>query len=111
MPKYLPAYAKYDLLFSPQRIPALKDMRGKKWRVLVSMVAELPETHPDALALALTVIELSGCETCEKDSYRAQLGCATCARRTLLRFKGTDDMLLREFEPAREKIITPSSLP
>ncbi len=105
MPKHLPAYAKYDLLFSPQRISALKDIRGRKWRMLASMVAELPETHPDALALSLTVIQLSGCETCEKDSYRAQLGCATCARRSLVSFKGSDEALLRDFETARKKII------
>ncbi len=104
MSDHLPAYAQYDLFFSPQRISALKGLRGKKWQTLVIKTATLPETHPDALALSLTVIELCGCDTCEKDSYRAQLGCTACARRTLQGFKGEDSELLILFEDSRAKI-------
>ena len=104
MSNHLPAYAKYDLFFSPQRISALKGIRGKTWQRLVAQAAERSKTHSDALALSLTVIEICGCATCEKDSYRAQMGCATCARRTLQSFKGNDDELLDSVEESHTKI-------
>jgi hypothetical protein len=50
------------------------------------------------------MINLSSCLTCDLDSYRASLGCCTCARRSISAFKGSDEDLIRLFEEAREEI-------
>jgi hypothetical protein len=63
------AYNKYELLFTPHLIPGLRDLRDTEWQRLIDSLAELPETHPDALAFSLMMIDLDGCLTCEMDSY------------------------------------------
>lgn len=98
------AYSKYELLFTPHLIPTLRDLRGAEWEGLVDTLSDLPETHPDALAFSLMMIDLDGCLTCEMDSYRAQRGCAQCARQAVLSFKGTDTQLIRRFDQAKQEI-------
>ena len=44
------------------------------------------------------MIKLGSCLTCDLDSYRASLGCCTCARRTVSGFKGDDVALLELYE-------------
>lgn len=97
-------YQKYELLFTPHLIPRLRDLRGEEWRKLIEYLATLPETHPDALAFSLMMIKLNSCLTCEMDSYRAQRGCALCARQAVVSFKGTDKQLLQRYERARREI-------
>ena len=46
------------------------------------------------------MIKLGSCLTCDLDSYRASLGCCTCARRTVSGFKGDDVALLELYERA-----------
>ena len=98
------AYNKYELLFTPHLIPELEDLRGEEWRSLVGSVSKLPETHPDALAFSLMMIDLDGCLTCEMDSYRAQRGCALCARQAITSFKGTDSQLINHFYRVQSQI-------
>jgi hypothetical protein len=50
------------------------------------------------------MINIGGCLTCDLDSYRASLGCATCAKRTIGSFKGTDKVLKKQFEDARKEV-------
>jgi hypothetical protein len=38
------------------------------------------------------------------DSYRAQRGCALCARQSVLSFKGTDKELIQRYERAKKEI-------
>jgi hypothetical protein len=97
-------YRKYDLLFTPQLIPQLRNLRGEEWKKLIDDLAKLPVTHPDALAFAMMMIKLGACLTCEMDSYRAQRGCAACARQTILSFKGSDIQLIKRYEKARQAI-------
>lgn len=97
-------YRKYDLLFTPHLIPELRDLRGEEWAKLIDHLGTLPETHPDALAFSLMMINLGGCLPCEMDSYRAQRGCALCARQTILSFKGTDKQLMKQYEKAQQVI-------
>lgn len=94
-------YRKYDLLFTPRLIPKLRNLRGEEWARLIDSLTGLPETHPDALAFSVMMIKLGGCLPCEMDSYRAQRGCATCARHTILSYKGNDKQLIRRYESAR----------
>jgi len=95
-------YRKYDLLFTPHLIPQLRNLRGEEWAKLIDYLAALPELHPDTLSFAVMMINLGGCLTCEMDSYRAQRGCAMCARQTILSYKGNDSQLINRYEKARK---------
>jgi hypothetical protein len=79
-------------------------MRGAEWQKLVNRIAELPDTHEDSLAFALMMIQLSGCLNCDLDSYKASLGCCTCAKRAINAFKGSDKQLVRKFEEAQAQL-------
>jgi len=98
------AYRKYNLLFTPKLIPHLRDLRGDEWAKLVDRLSHLPETHPDALAFSLMMIDLGNCLNCEMDSYRAQRGCALCARQSIVNFKGSDNKLLSLYEQACQQM-------
>ncbi|MDX1524211.1 MAG: hypothetical protein R3264_21455 [Anaerolineae bacterium] len=97
-------YQRYNLLFTPNLIPSLRNLRSKAWATLIDSLTGLPETHPDALAFSLMMIDLSSCLSCEMDSYRAQKGCAHCARQTIISFKGTDEQLIKRFEHTRKSL-------
>ena len=94
-------YQKYELLFTPHLIPKLRDLRGEAWQELIDYVSTLSETHPEALGFSMMMIRINSCLTCEMDSYRAQRGCALCARQSILSFKGTDKQLLQRFARAK----------
>jgi len=51
------------------------------------------------------MIKFNSCLTCDLDSYRASLGCSTCAKRMIAGFKGSDKALQRKFDEAREEVI------
>jgi hypothetical protein len=97
-------YGKYELLFTPRLIPRLRNLRGEEWARLIDSLALLPETHPDALAFCMMMIELVSCLSCEMDSYRAQRGCAVCAQQMVISFKGNDKQLIKRYELARNGI-------
>ena len=93
-------YRNYDLLFTPRLIPQLSNLRGEEWSKLIDYLSNLPNTHPDALGFSMMMVQLGGCLPCEMDNYRAQRGCATCARHTISSFKGTDAELLHHYQDA-----------
>jgi hypothetical protein len=101
-------YGKYDLLFTPRLIPRLRNLRGEEWAKFIDSLSTLPETHPDALAFCLMMIQLGSCLSCEMDSYRAQRGCAVCAQQTVISFKGSDKQLIKRYEHARNSFIEQS---
>jgi hypothetical protein len=93
-------YPDSEILFPPRCIEQLSDLRGPKWQELAQRVAQLPHNHEDVLAFGLLMIRLGSCLTCDLDSYRASLGCCTCARRTVSGYKEDDASLLELFEKA-----------
>ncbi|MFO7741844.1 MAG: hypothetical protein R6X31_05960 [Anaerolineae bacterium] len=97
-------YPDSEILFAPHCIPELRDLRGPRWATLVERVASLPDGHIDVLGFSLTVVELSSCLTCDLDSYRATLGCCTCAQRSVSGFKGTDTELITLFREKRDQV-------
>jgi hypothetical protein len=99
-------YPDSEILFPSRCIPQLRDLRGDKWAELVDRVAELPDGHEDVLAFGSLMIKLASCLTCDLDSYRASLGCCTCAKRTVADFKGSDNDIVKQFEKAREEVRT-----
>ncbi len=97
-------YPDSEILFPPRCIPQLRDLRGPEWAELVDHIATLPDGHEDVLGFSLMMIKLGSCLTCDLDSYRASLGCCTCARRTVAGFKSLDKDIIRLFEEAREEV-------
>jgi hypothetical protein len=93
-------YPRSEILFPHQCVSTLRDLRGPLWQELVDRVASLPDTHEESLAFALMMIELAGCLDCDLDSYKASLGCCTCAKRTINAFKGSDKALLQLYQKA-----------
>ncbi len=98
-------YPESEILFPTRCINQLVGLRGPEWRALIERIAALPETHEDSLAFSLMMIKFNSCLTCDLDSYRASLGCTTCAKRMVSGFKGSDKLLLRRFEEARQEVI------
>jgi len=97
-------YPDSEILFPSRCIPQLRDLRGPKWAELVDHVATLPDGHEDVLGFSLMMIRLGSCLTCDLDSYRASLGCCTCACRSVGGYKGSDKELIRQFEETREEV-------
>ena len=97
-------YPDSEILFPTRCIPVLRDLRGDEWRDLIQEVLKRPEDHEDTLGFSLMMIRLGGCLTCDLDSYRASLGCATCSKRTVAGFKGTDKALVKKFKDARKEV-------
>jgi hypothetical protein len=97
-------YPDSEILFPPRCIEQLSDLRGPRWQELARRVAQLPHNHEDVLAFGLLLIRLGSCLTCDLDSYRASLGCCTCARRTVSGFKEDDASLLDLYEKALAEV-------
>ena len=93
-----------EILFPHKSVSALSTVRETKWRELARRVASLPEDHPDSLAFSLMMIKQCSCLDCNPDRYKALMGCAACAKRTVAGYKGLDDMLLRSFQKARDEV-------
>lgn len=98
-------YPRSEILFPHRCVASLKRLRGPKWQAMVEKIAALPETHADALAFSLLMIKLNKCLNCDLGSYKASLGCCTCARRAVNSFKGTDGQLIKKFETAKKDLL------
>ena len=92
-----------DLLFSSRLISGLRSLRGVSWQELVDRLANLDHLEQERLAFVLLMVHLSGCVTCQADSYKAMRGCALCSQQTLKRFRGSDQMLMEKF--AESKVV------
>ncbi len=99
-------YPDSEILFPPRCIYQLRDLRGPKWQALVARILTMPPNHEEAIAFGLMMSKLGSCLTCDLDSYRASLGCCTCARRTISGFKGDDQSLLELYQKALSDVRT-----
>lgn len=97
-------YPDSEILFPPRCIEQLGDLRGPKWQTLVQRITDLPHSHEEVLAFGLMMIRLSSCLTCDLDSYRASLGCCTCARRSVSGYKEDDNSLLELYAKSLEDV-------
>ena len=98
-------YPRTEILFPHRSISALKGVREGQWQKLVERVAALPETHEDSLAFSLMMIKVCDCMNCDLGSYKASLGCSTCARRAISALKGSDRILIRHFKRAKREVL------
>jgi hypothetical protein len=93
-----------EMLFPMRVVPSLADLRGVAWKRLIARVGELEEDHPEALAFGLMMVRISGCVSCQADSFRALRGCTYCARQAIMRYRGGDQELLCKYEKSRKEI-------
>ena len=98
-------YPRTEILFPHRSISALKGLRDGKWQKLVERVAALPETHEDSLAFSLMMIRVCNCMNCDLGSYKASLGCSTCARRAISALKGSEINMMRHIPRAKREVL------
>jgi hypothetical protein len=94
-----------DLLFPSRAIEPLRKLRGEEWEELIDNLLNLDPVDPDRVAFVLFMVRLSGCTTCQSDSFRAMRGCVVCATNTVKRHKGSDQNLIELFNDAKKEII------
>ncbi|NLE76973.1 MAG: hypothetical protein GX605_09510 [Chloroflexi bacterium] len=97
-------YPKNEIMFPHKSIASLRMLRGPEWQALADRVAKLPETDEESLAFCLMLIRICECLNCDLGSYKASLGCNTCARRAAGSTKANDADLLEQFARARQDV-------
>ena len=98
-------YPESEILFPTRCIPGLQRLRDEKWDELVERIMSVSETDADSLAFSYMMIKLCKCLRCDLGSYRASLGCCTCAQRAIKGFKSSDRALMRYYARARREIM------
>ncbi len=93
-----------EVLFPVRLIPHLRQLRGPVWQRLVQRVQQSPPSSPEVLGFVLMMARLANCAGCSMDTFRAMRGCALCARRTVERFRGSDEELVSLWEAAVEEV-------
>jgi len=94
----------HDLLFPPRAIESLADLRGETWRRLVRDVNLSGHQSLETLAFMLMMSRLTGCASCNSDSYRASQGCIHCSKQFLQRYRGSDKELVALFNKSKIEI-------
>jgi hypothetical protein len=91
--------------FPSRTIEGLQDLRGEKWEELVKHVVKLEPGDPARIAFVYMMVKISGCTTCQSDSYRAMRGCGLCSSTTIKRFKGSDQSLIDLYNDAKKDVV------
>lgn len=94
-----------DLLFPTRAIEPLRKLRGEGWENLIDSLAHLQPDHTDRVAFVLFMVRLSGCTSCQSDSFRAMRGCVICSTNTIKRYKGSDQNLIDIYNDAKRDIL------
>jgi len=95
-----------EMIFPPQLIPGLRDLRDSDWAELIDQIVVREPSHIDRMALELLVVRWSGCVNCQSDSFRAMQGCAQCVMQSVRRYRGSTSDLQRIFAEAVHEIET-----
>jgi hypothetical protein len=93
-----------EILFPYRAIAPLRKERGDVWQDLVNRVASQKDGSEDIIAFSLMMIRLCDCLNCDQSSYKASLGCISCARRTVAAAKVSDTMMVQAFEQSRQEV-------
>ena len=95
----------FDLLFPSRGIENLRNMRGIPWENLVTGIQELDPVDPARIAFVLMMVRLSGCTSCQSDSFRAMRGCILCSTTTIKRYKASDQTLIDLYNEAKKDVV------
>src|SRR4030042_930338 len=93
-----------DLLFPSRAIEPLRKLRGVGWENLINTLVELEPASLERIAFVLFMVRISGCTTCQSDSFRAMRGCVLCSNNTIKRYKSEDQNLIDLYEEAKMEI-------
>jgi hypothetical protein len=93
-----------DLLFPSRAIEPLRKLRGERWESLVSSLVDMDPQCLERVAFVLFMVRLSGCTTCQSDSFRAMRGCVLCSSTTIKRYKGNDQNLIDLYNEAKKEV-------
>jgi hypothetical protein len=93
-----------DLLFPSRAIEPLRKLRGECWEKLINNLIELDPMSLDRIAFVLFMVRISGCTTCQSDSFRAMRGCILCSNTTIKRYKGNDQNLIDLYNEAKNDV-------
>jgi hypothetical protein len=93
-----------DLLFPSRAIEPLRKLRGECWENLINNLIELDPMSLDRIAFVLFMVRISGCTTCQSDSFRAMRGCILCSNTTIKRYKGSDQNLIELYNEAKKDV-------
>ena len=89
-----------ELIFPSRLITGLSGLRGEKWQQLVILVSQNCPESIECTAFVLMMARLTGCISCNADSYRAMRGCTQCAHQSIRRFRGPDQELVEQYQQA-----------
>ena len=93
-----------ELLFPLRVIPQLKTLRNPEWAELVERIQGGNCTRTEKYAFVLMLVRMSGCVSCNSDSFRAMRGCTTCAKQTIKRYRGSDPELIEQFRVVQKEV-------
>lgn len=93
-----------ELLFPLRVIPTLADLKGEVWKKLILQVSAQDAPLAEQLAFVHLMVKLSGCITCNADSFRAMRGCSQCSRQTVRRFRGSDQEMVELFKQSLKEV-------
>ena len=93
-----------DLLFPSRAIEPLRKLRGERWESLINSLVDLDSQSLERVAFVLFMVRLSGCTTCQSDSFRSMRGCVLCASTTIKRYKGSDQNLIDLYTEAKQEV-------
>ena len=71
---------------------------------MIDTLVELEPSSMERIAFVLFMVRISGCTTCQSDSFRAMRGCVLCSSNTIKRYKGEDQNLIDLYEDAKMEI-------
>ncbi len=86
-----------DLLFPLRVVPQLRSLRGTEWAKLIDEIQSEKASLAEQAAFVLLMVKLSGCNTCNADSFRAMRGCTACSRQVVRRYRGGDSELVEQY--------------
>ena len=94
-----------DLLFPSSAVEGLQNLRDESWEKLIKSIINLDPIDLNRIAFVLLMVRISGCATCQSDSFRAMRGCDTCSSTTIKRYKGSHQSLIDLYTEAQEDVI------
>ena len=71
---------------------------------MINTLVELEPASLERIAFVLFMVRISGCTSCQSDSFRAMRGCVLCSSNTIKRYKGDDQNLIDLYDEAKLEI-------
>jgi hypothetical protein len=93
-----------DLVFPQRLVPVLLRQRGPGWQELVERTIKCEPTDLEAVAFVLLIARLASCATCHMNTLRALHGCAQCGRQAVMRYRGSDQDLVKLYVQACQDV-------